>query len=265
MPLVCSSISVRLHPALPPAVENVSLRLVRGEQVALVGPNGSGKSTLVRMLAGLITPDSGRIDGLRGCRIGLVQQDPASQLIAGTVAEDIAFGPSCHGLAAAHVEAVTVTVLRRFGLADLACRAPHDLSGGQQQRVATAGMFALDDLDLLLLDEPSAHLDLHARRDLELIVRSLGAAGPAVVWVTQLADEIAAMSRTVVMVDGSIAFDGPSETWLRDAQAATSIGLDIAETVRLAQALRSGGMSGTEALPLDEAALIAALGASHGR
>jgi molybdate transport system ATP-binding protein len=150
----------------------VSLIAEPGEVLAVLGPNGAGKSTLLRAVSGLLALDSGALrlsetvldDPARGVflapqqrRLGVVFQDhrlfPHLRVL-----DNVAFGPRSRGATKAAARASAAQWLTRLGLAELARRRPRQLSGGQAQRVALARAF-LRDAPLVLLDEPTAHLD----------------------------------------------------------------------------------------------------------
>ena len=149
----------------------VRLAIHRGARLALLGNNGSGKSTLLLHLNGTLRPDRGevRCDGapldygrralaaLRQ-RVALVFQDPDDQLFAGTLAQDVSFGPLNLGLDEAATRIRVAASLAAIGLADRADLPLHMLSHGQRKRAAIAGALALQP-DLLVLDEPTAGLD----------------------------------------------------------------------------------------------------------
>ncbi len=235
---------VRHHPSLPPVIDRVSLDLAASELVAVVGANGSGKSTLARALAGLVPLESGTItgDSGRAPRVGLVLQDPAAQLVATTVADEVALGPQYAGVAPAQVAAISAGHVHAQRLDSTWARDPATLSGGQQQRVAIAAIAACD-VDVLILDEPTALLDEPARRAFVDDVRQL-AGGRAVAWITQEPDEVAACDRVVVIDAGSIAWAGPVDSWLADPSIAATWGLDVPAVARIAHELARRGVTG---------------------
>ncbi len=150
------------------AVRGVDLDIAHGERVGLLGPSGAGKSTLLAALAGLLPPESGtregviEVDGLDPRetreRIGMVFQDPQSQLVMERAGDDVAFGLENRGTPPEHIPALVDAALRRVGFPYGPGRATGALSGGEQQRLALAGALVTRP-GLLLLDEPTANLD----------------------------------------------------------------------------------------------------------
>lgn len=156
-----------------PALDCVTFDIRAGESVAVLGPNGSGKTTLLLHLNGILK-GSGRVTvcGMPAeapnlpvirRRVGFLFQDPGDQLFLPTVLEDVMFGPLQAGAAAAAAERSARAALERVGLERLASKAPYALSGGEKQRAALAGILATEP-QLLVLDEPTTHLDPPARR-----------------------------------------------------------------------------------------------------
>jgi energy-coupling factor transporter ATP-binding protein EcfA2 len=150
------------------AVRGVDLRISHGERVLLLGPSGAGKSTLLAALAGLLPEDSGEsegtveIDGLEPVkareRVGIVFQDPQTQLVMARCGDDVAFGCENRGVPTEEIWPRVTTALDRVGFPYPLGRRTAALSGGEQQRLALAGVLALRP-GLLLLDEPTANLD----------------------------------------------------------------------------------------------------------
>ena len=156
--------------AHPPILRDVDLTLHRGERIAISGPNGAGKSSLLLVLAGLLPPRAGAVtvDGYPAherhsrrevaSRIGLLFQNPETQLLTARVAEEIALPLANLGWARPRIAARVESVLAALGLTELAERSARTLSGGEMQRVALAAALAPEP-HYLLLDEPTAHLD----------------------------------------------------------------------------------------------------------
>jgi energy-coupling factor transport system ATP-binding protein len=240
MLLRAAELVVRHHPALPPTLAGVSLDVQAGELVAVVGANGSGKSTLARALVGLVELERGSVRGGDGgpVRVGLVLQDPAAQLVAVTVADEVALGPEAAGIAPSEVRALVDRHVRLQRLQAIRHRNPATLSGGQQQRVAVAAIGACD-AQVLVLDEPTALLDPTSRRAFAASVPEL-AAGRGVVWITQEADEVALCDRVVVLEAGTVAWSGPTNRYVAEPHVAESFGLELPVAARMAHALGLG-------------------------
>src|SRR3954468_20329516 len=150
------------------AIRDVDLEIAAGERVLLLGPSGAGKSTLLAALAGLLPEDSGEsegtveIDGLEPRkareRVGIVFQDPQTQLVMARAGDDVAFGLENRGVPAGDVWPRVSDALDRTGFPYPITRPTSALSGGEAQRLALAGVLAMRP-GLLLLDEPTAMLD----------------------------------------------------------------------------------------------------------
>jgi ABC-2 type transport system ATP-binding protein len=195
------------------AVAGVDLTIAPGEVVALLGPNGAGKSTTVDMLLGLTRPDTGTVtvfgtsphDAVADGTIGAMLQGGAL-LEDATVGETVAMVASLHRKPMPVVEA-----LRRGGVEDLADRRCTKLSGGQKQRVRFA-VALVSDPDLLVLDEPTAAMDVQTRREFWKSMHGFTSAGRTVLFATHYleeaenyADRVVLMRAGRVVADGSVA------------------------------------------------------------
>lgn len=202
------------------AVRNLDLRIESGERVLLLGASGAGKSTLLAGLAGLLPEDSGTaegvvtIDGLAPDkareRVGIVFQDPRSQLVMARAGDDVAFGLENRGVAEAEIWPRVEEALHRVGFGYPRDRRTDALSGGEQQRLALAGVLALRP-GLLLLDEPTANLDPPGAA---LVRASLAAAvtGDTTMVLVEhrVAEALALVDRVVVLEPGGgVRADGP--------------------------------------------------------
>jgi len=178
------------------AIRGISFHIRKGEKVAIVGPNGAGKSTLMLLFNGMIRPDSGTMlfdnepvrydkSSLRMIRkrVGFVLQNPDRQIIAPTVYQDVAFGPTNLGYSESEVKAAVGEALRYVGLEGFERRPPHQLSGGEKKRVAIAGVLAMDP-DVLVFDEPTAGLDPSGSEDIMDLLDELNQGGKTVIIST---------------------------------------------------------------------------------
>ena len=237
------------------ALQGVDLIVERGEFVALIGPNGSGKSTLARHFNGLLLPTAGQvwIDGLLTSdprhlwqvrqRVGMVFQNPESQLVASTVEEDVAFGPEHHALPPEEIRRRVDDALSVVGLSDYRTHPPQMLSGGQKQLVAIAGALATCPA-CIVFDEPTSMLDPPGRcQVLETITRLNAEESLTVVMITQSMDEAAAARRVLVMSGGRIVMDAPPTEVFEQGERLRALGLDLPAAVEIAYHLRDQGMA----------------------
>ncbi|MEL6221150.1 MAG: ABC transporter ATP-binding protein [Cyanobacteria bacterium J06627_8] len=161
------------YPHHPKILDGIDLHIGTSERVGVIGPNGAGKTTLFMLLSGIFKPTQGMvkvfnapvIPGQFRSDIGLVFQNPDDQLFAASVRDDVAFGPENMGLPQDEVDVRVREALKLTGMSDHAERPPHHLSGGEKRMVAIAGVMAMLPR-LIIYDEPSANLDMRARRRL---------------------------------------------------------------------------------------------------
>jgi len=206
------------------AICGISFHIRKKEKIALVGPNGAGKSTLLAMFNGMIRPDSGVLlfdnqpvqydtTSLRMLRkrVGFVLQNPDRQIIAPTVYQDVAFGPTNLGYPEHEVKRVAARALRHVGLEGFERRPPHQLSGGEKKRVAIAGVLAMDP-DVLVLDEPTSGLDPSGSEDIMELLDELNHEGKTIIISTHNV-ELAYpwVDRAILMLEGKILEEGIPE------------------------------------------------------
>jgi len=175
--LALDAVHVSLGPAAQvEALRQISLSILAGERVALVGPNGCGKSTLLRTLHGLLPIASGHRQVPQASRIAMLFQRP--HMLRMSVRRNLQLGLWLSGVPWALTRERARQALERVDLTHLADRNGRALSGGQQQRVALARAWALQP-DVWLLDEPTASLDPHAKRDVEALIADFSDETPA--------------------------------------------------------------------------------------
>jgi energy-coupling factor transporter ATP-binding protein EcfA2 len=236
------------------AVSDLDLRIEPGERVLLLGASGAGKSTLVSALAGVLGGDdegehAGEllIDGItperaRG-RVGLVQQDPDSQVILARVGDDVAFGCENLGVPRDEIWARVGEALEAVGLDVPLDRSTSELSGGQKQRLALAGVLAMRP-GLLLLDEPTANLDPAGVAEVrDAVARSLERTGATLVVIEHRVEVWRSLVDRVVILspDGGILADGPTEDVLSvNGEALAASGVWVPEFPPTVPVRRSG-------------------------
>ncbi|HEX6872288.1 MAG TPA: ABC transporter ATP-binding protein [Micromonosporaceae bacterium] len=205
------------------ALRGVDLRIERGERVLLLGPSGAGKSTLLTALAGLLAADSGEqegevlIEGLAPAaardRVGIVFQDPETQLVMSRAGDDVAFGLENRGVPAGQIWPRVDAALDAVGFPYPRNRSTLALSGGEQQRLALAGALALRPT-LLLLDEPTANLDpAGAQLIRDAVHRALATVDATLILVEHRVQEALPLVRRVVVLapGGGVIADGTPE------------------------------------------------------
>jgi putative ABC transport system ATP-binding protein len=205
------------------ALAGVSLRIARGEFVAIMGSSGSGKSTLMHILGCLDAPTAGRylLDGvdvrdipeddladLRNRKIGFVFQ--SFNLVARTTAlANVELPLAYAGLGRRERRSRAVAALAAVGLEDRLHHLPSELSGGQQQRAAVARAIVTDPA-IVLADEPTGNLDSHSTEEILAVFSRLNAEGRTVVLITHESDVAARARRVVRLTDGRVLSDEPA-------------------------------------------------------
>jgi energy-coupling factor transport system ATP-binding protein len=236
------------------AVRDVSFEIHRGERVAIVGATQSGKSTIVDSFAHLLRLKEGQVfyegedvaapgydrSGLRR-KVGIVFQQPDSQLIEDVVGADVAFGPTAAGISAEETRQRVEESLDALGLPypEFRLRYIHALSGGQRRRVAIAGVLAMH-TPVLVLDEPMAGLDPRGRRELLELLRRLAQDRDLtlVVCSASLSDASLLCDRVVVLGEGRVAMDGSLREVLREVDRLAELDITLPEPTAGARELR---------------------------
>jgi tungstate transport system ATP-binding protein len=191
------------------ALQGISLHIHEGERVALVGANGSGKSTLLRLLHGLLPPSSGTVQRAAGLRQAMLFQRPF--VLRMSVRRNLQLALWIQGQPWSQAGVLAQAALVRVGLGELGSRHARHLSGGQQQRVAMARAWALEP-QVLLLDEPTASLDPHAKREVEAMVEEFARQSPAaaLVFASHNLGQVKRLaSRVIYLQQGRVLADLP--------------------------------------------------------
>ena len=241
------------------ALDGIDLRIALGERVAIVGQNGSGKSTLVRHLNGLLRPTAGRVlvDGSDARRmrvaelarqVGVAFQDPDRQIFAGSVFDEVRFGPRNLGRSAAEVREAVAEAMELSGLAGLESRNPYDLGHSRRKLLALASVLAMR-TPVLVLDEPTTGQDRGGVARVRSVIESSSAAGRTVIAVTHDMEFVAELfGRVVVMRSGRVILDGtPAEAFAAArSDVLRSTNLEAPLAARVAARLGVAGITEAE-------------------
>ena len=240
------------------ALDHVSFSIPTGKRTCIVGANGSGKSTVASILSGLTAPDEGTVTFLGTTvvhdgqvdfeayktirpQLGLVFQNPEDQIICSVVADDIAFGLENLQVPSGHITQLVEEQIKLGSLTKFSSENPQKLSGGQQQRVAISGTLVMKP-QILILDEPSASLDVVHRNNVMGLVKKLRAAGKTIVHVTHFMDEVVSADHVITLDNGRVAFEGTPEALFEQHKLVESLHLEEPFAYQIAYALNNRGV-----------------------
>jgi energy-coupling factor transporter ATPase len=219
-------------------LKDLNLSIEKGEFVALIGQNGSGKSTLGKLLNALLIPDSGDVfindmntrepinHPFIRSQVGMVFQRPQDQIVATTVAEDVAFGPGNLGLLPKEIRQRVCNALALTDLTLFDERPSYLLSAGETQRVALAGVLAMQ-ASCVIFDETTAMLDPSGREMVMAQAKSLNNNGTTIILITHLMEEAAQAKRVLVLHQGNLVFDDSPAQVFSSLVRIRSFGLDL--------------------------------------
>lgn len=240
------------------ALDHVSFSIPAGKRTCIVGANGSGKSTVASILSGLTAPDEGTVTFLGTTvvndgqvdfeayktvrpQLGLVFQNPEDQIICSVVADDIAFGLENLQVPSDQITPLVEEQITLGTLTEFASENPQMLSGGQQQRVAISGALVMKP-QILILDEPSAALDVVHRNNVMGLVEKLRAAGKTIVHVTHFMDEVVSADHVIALDDGRVAFEGTPEALFEQHELVECLHLEEPFAYQVSHALNNRGV-----------------------
>ena len=240
------------------ALDHVSFSIPTGKRTCIVGANGSGKSTVASILSGLTAPDEGTVTFLGTTvvnngqvdfeayktirpQLGLVFQNPEDQIICSVVADDIAFGLENLQVPSDQITPLVEQQIKLGTLTEFSSENPQMLSGGQQQRVAISGALVMKP-QILILDEPSAALDVVHRNNVMGLVEKLRAAGKTIVHVTHFMDEVVSADHVIALDDGRVAFEGTPEALFEQHELVECLHLEEPFAYQVAHALNNRGV-----------------------
>lgn len=239
------------------ALSGIHMTINKGECIAIIGHTGSGKSTLIQHFNGLLPPQKGKviIDGedlskskadikrLRR-KVGLVFQNPESQIFEKLIGDDIAYGPLKMGLPLAEVRDRVKWAMEMVGLSfeKMTDRPTYALSGGQKRKVALAGVLALRP-DILVLDEPTAGLDPRSKHELLKQIKKLNREeNLTVVFISHNLEEVAYLAdRLYVLVNGKNLVEGSPKEIFGNKNLLEKHNIGTPETVEIMYQLQDAG------------------------
>lgn len=252
--------------ASKPSINDVSIKVEKGEFVLITGPSGCGKTTLCRCFNGLVPHFyQGELKGeisVAGLdtikhpthemakHVGLVFQNPENQLFALSIEKDVAFGLENLGVSRGEMRQKVDWALNLTGIYDLRERSPHEISGGQQQRVAIAAVLAMQP-EIIVLDEPTSFLDpLSAEKIFEVIYSLNKKQGITVILVEHRLDLTAKYTDHLIVMDqGKVCLEGnPRE--ILSSEETRLIGVGIPKATLLYQMLKKDGVNLGDKIPL---------------
>ncbi|HDM22226.1 MAG: ATP-binding cassette domain-containing protein [Methanomicrobia archaeon] len=237
-------------------LRDITFHVKKGEFLGISGPSGSGKSTLCLMMNGIIPKTiegelSGEIyiDGENikekevyevSEKLGLILQNPESQLFSMTVEEELAFGPENLGIKREEIEERISWALELVGMEKFRDAFPHQLSGGEKQKIAIASLLTMKP-EILVLDEPTSNLDPKSRIEIFKIVKKLNKKGMTVVVVEHETDFISSADKILILNDGKIVKYGTPREVFREADYLKHVGIRVPEIVEFSNYLLKGG------------------------
>lgn len=237
-----------------PSLNGVDLKIARGEKIAFLGANGSGKSTFFLCLNGILRPDKGQVRlngepidysrrGLLSLRekVGIVFQDPESQLFFADVYQEISFGILNMGVSEEEARREVDRIIERFGISSLKDRPTHALSGGQKKMVSIADILVMHP-EVVILDEPAAALDAKHVEEVSRAVEDMTREGITVLMATHDIDYAYEWAdRMVLMCEGKVLKEGTPQEVCADREALKKTNLTPPAVLTMFEALTKGG------------------------
>ena len=236
------------------AVDNVSLTMQKGDFIAVLGHNGSGKSTFAKHINALLYPTEGTlyVDGIDTSdeerlldirqSAGMVFQNPDNQIVCTLVDEEVAFGPENIGVPSEEIWERVEKSLKAVGMYEYRNASPNKLSGGQKQRIAIAGIVAMKP-KCIVLDEPTAMLDPHGRKDVMKVLHELNRReGVTIILITHYMDEVIDADKVFVMDDGKLVMQGKPREIFSQVDRLKELRLDVPQVTELAYELKKSGL-----------------------
>lgn len=234
-------------------LNNISLKIKKGEFICILGKNGSGKSTLAKNFNALLLPTGGKVyvnnmdtkDETVNFEIhrlvGLVLQNPENQIVSSIVEEDVAFGPENLNLNPAEIRRRVEAALDIVGMKKFAKNITYNLSGGQKQKLALAGVLTMHP-QCIILDEPTSMLDFYSRKEILTILKKINHQyNINIILITHFTDEALLADRVLIMDQGRIILDDIPMNIFSNADLVEKYNLSLPHGAKLLLELKKRG------------------------
>ena len=234
------------------ALDNINLKIDKGEFIAIIGVNGSGKSTLAKHFNGLLLPSEGEciVDGMKvddsediwkvRQKVSMVFQNPDNQFVSTVVKEDVEFSLKNHDIK--YNDKTIDDVLSLIGLNGFEKRNILSLSGGQKQRLALAGILCVKP-DIIILDEATSMLSPNSRKEvLDIILKLHKETDITFIMITQYAEETVNADRIIVMNGGKIISSGVPEKIYSNEELIEKSQISLPYCVKIYNDLKKAGI-----------------------
>ena len=238
-----------------PILDDISLKIEKGQYVSILGHNGSGKSTLAKLMIGLLIKDKGDIiiqgqelnkKTVHDIRknVALVFQNPDNQFIGATVEDDVAFGLENRCVEHEKMQGIIDHFLQEVGMEEFRNKEPSMLSGGQKQRVAIAGALALNP-NIIIFDEATSMLDPHGKKEISSLISKMRKNNPdlTLISITHEIEEAFLSDEVIIIHQGKVVAQGKPEEVFKDKEKITSYQLSVPLILDIKDELKKEGIN----------------------
>ncbi|WNY25314.1 ATP-binding cassette domain-containing protein [Methanolapillus millepedarum] len=241
-------------------LDNINLKIYKGEFTIIAGLNGSGKSTFALHLNGLLKPTSGKLlvfgmdtkkrqnSSAVHKKVGIVFQNPYTQFVGNSVEEDVAFGPENLNVPRDEIKQRVSDALSAVRLTNLSAQDPSSLSGGEAQAVAIAGILAME-TDCVVFDEITSMLDHKATERVLNIMEELKNKKKTVIYISHEPKDVLKADRIIVLDKGKVTFDGKTNEYIRSEK------YPLPDLIHFMKLLKDGGYDVSEMVSTPEEAV----------